>query len=148
MASINDSESPGEDVGANSFAIGDLAGFLTPLDEALFSDFLKLASYLYSEGYRDAAAVVCIGVLEGHLRKLSEKLEIVVTADNGLPKKADVLNAELAARGAYSRLDEENVSAWLGLRNYAGHEENERYARNDVAFLLEGVRSLLNRYPA
>ena len=147
MASINESENPGEGVGANSFVVGDIAGFLTPLDEALFSDFLKLASYLYSEGYKDAAAVVCIGVLEAHLRKLSEKLEIVVTDDNGLPKKADALNGELAARGAYARLDEENVSAWLGLRNNAGHEENARSARDDVAFLLEGVRSLLDRYP-
>ena len=126
----------------------DIVGFLAPLDHALFSDFLKLATCLYAEGYKDAAAVICGSVLEGHLRKLSEKLEIAVTAENGLPKKADALNGELAAKGAYSRLDQANVTAWLRLRDHAGRAENDQYARDQVRLLLEGVRSLLDRYPA
>lgn len=114
----------------------------------LFSDFLEMASYLHSEGYKDAAAVICGSVLEGHLRKLSEKLEIAVTAENGRPKKADALNGELAVKGAYSKLDQKNVTAWLGLRNHAAHGEYDRYTSDQVALLLEGVRGFLGRYPA
>jgi hypothetical protein len=136
------------DVVADSFVIKDIAEFLAPLDEALFSDFLQLASYLNSEGYKDAAAVICGGVLEGHLRKLSEKLGIAAVAENGLPNKADALNRELAVKGAYSKIDEKNVTAWLNLRNYAVRGEYDRYERDDVAALLKGIRGLLGQYPA
>ena len=126
----------------------DIAGFLAPLDQALFSDFLNLASHLYSEGYEDAAAVICLSALEGHLRKLSEKAGIVLTTDNGLPKNAAVLNEELAAKGAYSGLDRDNVSAWLDLGSRAGRADSDRNRPDQVALLLEGVRSFLDRYPA
>ena len=148
MASINESESRGEGVVGKSFVIQDFAEFLAPLDDAIFPDFLELASYLYSAGYKDAAAVICGSVLEGHLRKLCEKLEIAVTAANGLPKKADALNGDLAVNGVYSTLDQQNVTAWLDLRNHAVRGEYDRYAHDEVALLLEGVRGLLGRYPA
>ena len=137
----------GRNAEAASFVITDIARFLEPLNEALFSDFLELASTLYSKGYKDAAAVICGSVLDGHLRKLCKRLEIAVTAENGPPKKADVLNGELAVKGAYSKLDQKNVTAWLDLRNHAVCEEYDRYAHDEVARLLEGVRSLLDRYP-
>ena len=138
----------GRSTEAASFVITDIARFLEPLNEALFSDFLELASNLYSTGYKDAAVVICGSVLEGHLRKLCKGLGIAVIAENGLPKKADVLNGELAVKGAYSKLDEKNVTAWLDLRNHAVCGEYDRYARDEVAPLLEGVRSLLDRHPA
>ena len=58
------------------------------------------------------------------------------------------LNRELAARGAYSKVDQKNVTAWLNLRNYAVRGEYDRYARDDASVLLKGVRALLGRYPA
>jgi hypothetical protein len=140
-------ENPSEDMMAR-FVVTDIAGFLAPLDQAVFPDLLKLASYLLSQGYKDAAAVIGVSVLERYLGKLSEKLEIAVTADNGLPKNAEALNRELAAKGVYSKFDRENVSAWIDLRNHAGRGEKDRYAHDQVALLLEGVRSLLDRYPA
>jgi hypothetical protein len=87
------------DVVADSFVIKDIAEFLAPLDEALFSDFLELASYLNSEGYKDAAAVICGGVLEGHLRKLSEKLGIAVVAENGLPNQGRCSEPRAGGKG-------------------------------------------------
>jgi hypothetical protein len=148
VASINEFENPPEDAVPKPFVIEDVAGFVTSLDEACFSDFLELASYLHSKSYKDAAAVICGGVLEGHLRKLSEKLKIAVAAEDGLPKNTDSLNAELALEGAYSKLDQNNVTAWLELRNDAVRGDYERYTRDQVAFLLKGVRALLSRYPA
>ena len=148
MTPINKPEGQGEEDEADSFVLKDIAGFLAPRSEALSSDFLELASYLSSEGYKDAAVVITGGVLEGHLRRSSEKLEIAAMAENGLPKQADTLNRELAARGAYSKVDQKNVTAWLNLRNYAVRGEYDRYARDDASVLLKGVRALLGRYPA
>ena len=72
----------GRSTEAASFVITDIARFLEPLNEALFSDFLELASNLYSTGYKDAAVVICGSVLEGHLRKLCRGLGIAVIAEN------------------------------------------------------------------
>jgi hypothetical protein len=113
----------------------------------LFADFLEMAEYLQSEGYKDAAAVICGSVLEGHLRKLAEKLNIS-TAERGKPKKADGLNSELTAAGAYSKLDQKNVTAWLGLRNHAAHGEYDKYTKDQVALMMQGVRDFLTRYAA
>lgn len=114
----------------------------------LFSDFIEMAAYLHSEGYKDAAAVICGSVLEGHLRRLCDKLQIATAGPNGRPKKADTLNSELAGNAAYSKLEQKNVTAWLGLRNYAAHGEYDRYTADQVALLLEGVRGFIGRYPA
>ena len=130
------------------YEAGRLRGVAELIHADLFSDFLEMAAYLHSEGYKDAAAVICGSVLEGHLRKISEKLEIAVASENGRPKKADALNAELGAKSAYSKLDQKNVTAWLGLRNHAAHGEYDRYTTDQVALLLEGVRGFLGRYPA
>jgi len=130
------------------YEAGRLQGVAELIHADLFSDFLEMAAHLHSEGYKDAAAVICGSVLEGHLRKLCEKLGIAIAADNGRPKKADALNGELAARAAYSKLDQKNVTAWLGLRNHAAHGEYDLYSIDQVALLLEGVRGFLGRHPA
>ena len=113
----------------------------------VFADFLEMAQYLQSEGYKDAAAVICGSVLEGHLRKLCEKHGIPHT-ENGRAKKADTLNAELGGKGTYSKLDQKNVTAWLGLRNHAAHGQYDKYTKEQVGLLLQSVRDFLVRYTA
>lgn len=113
----------------------------------MFSDFLEMAQYLQAEGYKDAAAVIVGSVLESHLRKLCEKnwIEVVL---NGKPKKADALNSELAAAAIYSKLDQKNITAWLGLRNHAAHGQYAEYTKDQVALLLQAVGDFVSRYPA
>jgi hypothetical protein len=113
----------------------------------MFADFLEMADYLHSEGYKDASAVIGGSVLEGHLRKLCEK-QSIPTSDNAKPKKADTLNAELTAKGVYSKLDQKTVTSWLGLRNHAAHGQYDKYTKEQVALFLQGVRNFLIRYPA
>ena len=88
-----------------------VAGVLTALREAyasdylttvselihadLFSDFIEMAEYLLSEGYKDPAAVIVGSTLEEHLRQLCAKNGLPTTA-GGKPKKAGQLNADLA----------------------------------------------------
>ena len=117
----------------------------------IFTDFLEMASYLLDEGYKDAAAVLIGSTLEGHLRKLCVKngVDVELTTPSGTrPKKADQMNADLAKEGAYSKLDQKNVTAWLDLRNKAAHGEYTQYAKEQVALLLSSVRDFITRLPA
>lgn len=130
-------------------------GFLEPLKELihaeLFSDFLDMADFLLSEGYKDAAAVMGGGTLESHPRKLCEKNKIDVeisSNESTRPKKADQLNADLAKKKVYNALDQKNVIAWLDLRNKAAHAKYDEYTKNHVESMLQGIRNFIAHYPA
>lgn len=114
----------------------------------IFSDFLEMAAYLLSEHYKDPAAVIVGSVLEEHLRQLCQKENIPVEAvKNGksIPKKADLLNVELAKAGVYTTLDQKNVTAWLDLRNKAAHGRYAEYTEEQVQLLLQAVQEFIAR---
>lgn len=113
----------------------------------IFADFLEMAEHLVRSGYKDAGAVIAGSTLESHLRNLCAKHGIA-THTGGGPKRADGLNSELTKSGAYSKLDQKNVTAWLGLRNDAAHGNFTNYDQNQVAFLVSSVRDFLTRHPA
>ena len=127
------------------------AGCLKTLEELVhgevFGDFLEMAQYLADSGYKDPAAVVAGSTLEAHLKQLCKKVG-VATDMGGKPKKADTINAELAVTGVYSKLDQKNVTAWLGLRNSAAHGDYAAYDKGPVALLIAGVRDFVTRVPA
>jgi len=126
-------------------------GHLQTLAELLhaevFSDFLEMADYLLTEGYKDPAAIIAGAALEAHLRRLAE-LHGISLAARDRPKKADQLNADLAGLEIYSKLDQKGVTAWLDLRNKAAHGKFADYTREQVALLLEGIRDFMLRCPA
>jgi hypothetical protein len=128
------------------------AGYMTSIEELihadLFADFLEMADELLAKGYKDPAAVLTGSVLEEHLRKLCDRDGVAVTSPDGSPRKADTLNADLVKTNAYGKLDQKSVTAWLGLRNDAAHGQYDRYTKEQVALMLEGVRNFLLRYPA
>jgi len=77
----------------------------------IFSDFLEMAEHLLNEGYKDAAAVMIGSVLEEHLRQLCNTNSIEVAILKGgklIPKKADLLNSDLASKNIYNLLDQKN----------------------------------------
>lgn len=129
------------------YEAGHLQSVIELVHADIFADFLDMADYLLQQGYKDPAAVVTGSVLEAHLRKLGEKHGIPVFRADGTRKKADSLNSELAA-GAYSKLDQKNVTAWLDLRNKAAHGQYNEYTKEQVALMLQGVRDFATRYPA
>lgn len=126
-------------------------GFNKSLEELLhadvFSDFLEMAQHLLDSGYKDAAAVVTGSTLEAHLKQLAGKHGVPVEKD-GKPKKTDALNSDLAKGNAYSKLDQKNVTAWLGLRNNAAHGNYAEFDKSQVALLVQGVRDFITRNPA
>ena len=127
------------------------ADYLVTVEELIhadiFGDFLDMAKYLLSEGYKDPAAVIIGGVLEEHLRKLCGKHGIQVVV-SGRPKKADSMNAELATASVISKLDQKNVVAWLDLRNKSAHGKYSEYSAQQVELLHQSVQDFLTRVPA
>lgn len=127
-------------------------GWLTTLKglitAEIFSDFLEMAEHLLSEKYPHPAAVMIGSVLEEHLRQLCNKNAIAVTQIKGgkpVPKKADLLNAELTNGAVYNKLDQKNVIAWLDLRNKAAHGRYSEYSQEQVEIMLAGVTEFLSR---
>ncbi len=113
----------------------------------LFSDFLEMAAYLLTEGYKDPAAVIVGSVLEEHLRQLCHK-NGVPTDVAGKPRKADQMNADLAQVPVYSKLDHKSITAWLDLRNKADHGKYVEYTQQQIDLMLQGVRDFMARVPA
>lgn len=127
------------------------AGYLSNVEELIhadvFADFVEMAEYLLAEGYKDPAAVLTGSTLEEHLRKLSVRNGIAPTVA-GRPKKSDQLNADLATQSVYSKLDQKSITAWLDLRNRAAHGKYGEYSKDQVGFLIQGVRDFMARNPA
>jgi hypothetical protein len=115
-------------------------GFLTSVAELIhadiFSDFLEMAEYLLSEGYKDPAAVIVGSVLEEHLRQLANANGVAIDV-GAEPKKADQL-----------KLDQKSITAWLDLRNKAAHGRYGEYSPEHVRLFLMGVRHFIARVPA
>ena len=108
---------------------GMIVDFRRLIQAELFSDFLEMAEYLVSEGYKDASAVLLGAVLEDALRKLSEAQGISATKANGKPLAMDAMNVQLSKAGAYNALVKKQITSWSNLRNDAAHG---RYGEYDV----------------
>jgi len=113
----------------------------------LFSDYLEMADYLAVEGFKDPAAVITGSTLEVHLKKLAENAGLAVVSPSGKPKKASLINDELA-KTAYDKLNQKNVAAWLDLRNKAAHGEYDKYSLDEVKLMIQGVRLFMTAFPA
>ena len=114
----------------------------------IFSDFLEMAQHLLDEEYKDPAAVMAGSVLEEHLRQLCHKHSIpteITKQGRPQPKKADALNADLAKKEVYNRLDQKNVTAWLDLRNKAAHGKYQEYTKEQVALMLQSLSDFMAR---
>ena len=55
------------------------------------------------------------------------------------------MNDELAKMGAYTKLDQKPVTAWLGLRNSAAHGRYDEYRAEQAGAMLAGVRDFASR---
>jgi hypothetical protein len=88
-------------------------------------------------------------ILEEHLRQLCRKNSIIVEYPNHngvlVPKKADVMNADLAKTNIYNKLDQKNVTAWLDLRNKAAHGKYTEYTKEQVELMLQGIANFITR---
>lgn len=127
-------------------------GYLTSITDLLhaetFSDFLSMAQHLLEEGYKDPAAVIAGSVLEQHLRAIAAKNDIPTILDDNRWKRADSLNADLVRVGAYTKLEQKNVTSWLGLRNEAAHGNFAGYEKANVRLMIDGISLFITQHPA
>ena len=107
-----------------------------------------MAEYFLDNDYKDAAAVLVGGVLEEHLRQLCSKHKITATDSKGKPHKADRMNADLAKAQVCTKLEQKDITAWLGLRNNAAHAKYSEYTKDQVVVMLQGVRGFASRMPS
>ena len=124
-----------------------LKSFEELLHGEVFGNFLEMASHLLEHNYKDAAAVLTGGTLEIHIKNLCTKYDVNVSL-RGKPRKTDELNAELTKNGICTKLDQKNVTAWLGLRNNAAHGNYSEYTKDQVRLFVASVRDYITRYPA
>jgi hypothetical protein len=130
------------------YAAGRLRGIEELVHADTFSDFLEMAKHLLDEGgYKDAAAVIAGSTMEAHLRSLCAKHNVAVSTANG-PKKASLLNDELANVSAYTKGDQKQITAWLAVRNDAAHGHYAKYQGPQVALMIDGIRDFIRRVPA
>ncbi len=126
-------------------------GFMRSLAEVIhsdvFADYLEMADHLNTAGYKDAAAVIAGSTLEAHVKSLCTKFGVTTDID-GKRIKTDTLNGDLVKAGAYSKIDQKNITAWLGLRNDAAHGNYTAYNQSQVALLISSVRDFISRHPA
>lgn len=114
----------------------------------IFGDFLEMAEHLHEEGYKDPAAVLIGSALEQHLKRLCEEYDIPLEIERGdkcIPKKAEVVNADLVKAGVYTKLDQKSVTFWLGIRNNAAHGQFEEYNSEQVKLMLAAVTEFMGR---
>lgn len=118
----------------------------------VFAHYLEMASYLLSEGYKDASAVIVGSTLESHLKKLCDKVSIDTTYTNGkgkeVSKKADTINSELAKAGVYNKMSQKQITAWMDLRNNAAHGNYGEYEVAEVKLMISGINNFIIQYPA
>ena len=137
---------------ANSVVFDLKAGYTTTFEELIhsdiFSDFLEMAEYLVSNGYKDASAVIAGSTLESHIKLLCDKFKINILNDKGKSKKTDLLNAELVKATAYNQLEQKSITAWLGLRNDAAHGNYNKYDKKQVENLIDGIKNFIVRNQA
>lgn len=136
---------------AESLLIDVKSGYLKSFEELIhadvFADFLEMSEHLVLSGYKDAAAVMAGSTLEAHLKQIANKFSVQVEISDR-PKKADAINSDLAKVSAYNKLDQKNITAWLGLRNQAAHGNYAEYDKQQVNLLISGIRDFITRNPA
>jgi hypothetical protein len=117
----------------------------------IFANILEMAEYLLSEGYKDAAAVLVGGSLEGHLRNLATRHNIDITSADASgrqrPRKAEMLNQDLQKAKAYTLGDQKQITAWLDLRNDAAHGDYNKYNNDQTKLMHQGVQGFILRVP-
>lgn len=126
------------------------AGYLRSFEEevhaGVFGDFLEMADQLLVDGYLIAAGVVAGAALEGRLRSLADTAGVNRHA-RGRPKRAGMLNDDLAKREVYSRAEQKQVTAWQDLRNSAAHGR-EDFSAAEIRLMIQGIRDFVTRHPA
>ncbi|MFZ6709781.1 DUF4145 domain-containing protein [Undibacterium sp. TC9W] len=115
-------------------------GYLTTLKKLVQADVfeseLEQAQELLDNNYTLAAAVIAGVVLETAIRDLCDA--------NGIGHgKLDFMNAELAKKGIFNKLQQKQITALADIRNSAAHGKPNEFTKVDVTNMIREVEQFL-----
>ena len=89
--------------------------------------------------------------LEEHLRKLCQKnsLPIDFVDEKGRTqlKAGNDLNTTLYKGTIYNKIEMGLVEGWIKIRNAAAHGNHAEYTKDQVTYMLQGVKEFIGRNP-
>jgi hypothetical protein len=137
----------------SDIANGRLKTFEELVRADVYADFIAQGAGLLADGYSRAGAVIVGAALEEHLKKLATKNQMSVLDNNGRPKKASEVNADLRRANIYGEAQRASIESWQKLRNDAAHGQPgfEGSDTSKVALLgpmIDGVRAFVAQYGA
>jgi hypothetical protein len=114
----------------------------------IFEDFLAMAEELIGKGYEAAAAVLAGSVLEEHVGKLADKVNVPSMKPNGNRVSFDTVTVDLVKAQAISEPERKILVGWYGQRSEAAHGRPENLVSDQVARMPDGIREFIVRRPA
>lgn len=107
----------------------------------VFDTELEQAQAFLNAGYKTPAAVVAGVVLETSLRELC--------AQQGIPhesEKLEKMNADLAKKGVYNKLQQKRITALADIRNSAAHGHPDQFKEADVRDMIRDITRFVSEY--
>jgi hypothetical protein len=120
----------------NDYTDGYLSSIKTLIQAEVFESQLEQSQELLDSGYKLASAVIAGIVLETGLREICIREEI----SQG---KLDKMNADLAKKGVYNKLQQKRITALADIRNSAAHGKEEEFTKDDVVNMIREVEQFL-----
>ena len=118
---------------------GYLTSIKTLIQAEVFETQLEQAEELLTSGYILASAVITGVVLETGIRE-------ICTRENISHGKLDKMNAELAKKGIYTKLQQKRITALADIRNSAAHGKQDAFTKDDVSKMIREVEDFLAKY--
>jgi hypothetical protein len=131
---------------------GFLDDLTSQIEAEISYDYMSQAGVLLAGESTDnsyiPAAVLAGAVLEKSLRSLCERQEpaIGTKKSNGQNKTITPLIEELKTAGVINQPKARQLQTWADIRNAAAHGENERFKRDEVEAMINGINNFLADY--
>jgi len=118
---------------------GYLMSFKNLIQAEVFENQLQQSKELLNNGYIVASAVIAGVVLETGIREICTREEIT----HG---KLDKMNADLAKKGIYNKLEQKRITALADIRNSAAHGKESEFTKEDVEKMIRDIEDFLAKY--
>ncbi|MGR8981339.1 MAG: hypothetical protein ACU84H_14775 [Gammaproteobacteria bacterium] len=108
----------------------------------IIAGFLDQAKCLLENGHHASAASIAGTVLEEGLKKLCSTNAIAVTD----PARIGSMNADLSNAEVYSKLVENNISAYSDIRNNADRGDIDKFTKEDIEAMTAWISRFLSEH--
>lgn len=116
-------------------------------------NYLEQAEQLMADkkdaNYTHVAAAVLVGaVLEKSLRTICKRHNppISLAKPGGKEKTINPLIDDLKKANYFNEIEAKQLRTWADIRNAAAHGHSEKFLRNDVSLMIDGIQNFLERH--